>query len=316
MAKLTLASEWKDIIKLATTDLALGGDPTFDGSDEATDGWANAQAQKLGNRTEWLRDQVEGTQDGTLILNGVLPARARNCALSAPSDATTGQLQAIKRQSATAWRIPGATSTVVLAFAAGVDTLGRAKDYLYPVTSNVDVNNVFPAKTLSYSWAYAERNAGTGVVTYSETDVQPLFYPIAPTSPATNQLWYNPNTGITQRWGGASWATVQICFLGEILYSVTAGQTAAANDVQSYQVARERGANDGCPVGSVMLITSNVTKPDGWLRCDGAAISRTAFYPLFFACGTVYGAGDGSTTFNLPDLTASEPANFDYIIKV
>lgn len=42
--------------------------------------------------------------------------------------------------------------------------------------------------------------------------------------------------------------------------------------------------------------------PTGWLLCDGAAVSRTAYAALFAAVGTVYGAGDGSATFNLPNL--------------
>lgn len=39
----------------------------------------------------------------------------------------------------------------------------------------------------------------------------------------------------------------------------------------------------------------------GWLRCAGAAISRTTYADLFAVIGTAFGAGDGSTTFNLPD---------------
>ena len=42
--------------------------------------------------------------------------------------------------------------------------------------------------------------------------------------------------------------------------------------------------------------------PDGWLHCHGQAVSRTVYAALFAAIGTVYGAGDGSTTFNVPDF--------------
>lgn len=42
--------------------------------------------------------------------------------------------------------------------------------------------------------------------------------------------------------------------------------------------------------------------PSGWLKANGAAVSRTAYAALFSAIGTYYGAGDGSTTFNVPDL--------------
>lgn len=47
------------------------------------------------------------------------------------------------------------------------------------------------------------------------------------------------------------------------------------------------------------------TAPDGFLACDGAAVSRTTYAALFAAIGTTWGAGDGSTTFNLPDLRES-----------
>ena len=43
--------------------------------------------------------------------------------------------------------------------------------------------------------------------------------------------------------------------------------------------------------------------PDGWLLCDGSEISRTTYLPLFIAIGTTYGIGDGTTTFNLPNLS-------------
>lgn len=42
--------------------------------------------------------------------------------------------------------------------------------------------------------------------------------------------------------------------------------------------------------------------PAGWLKANGAAVSRTTYATLFAAIGTTFGAGDGSTTFNLPDL--------------
>jgi microcystin-dependent protein len=55
------------------------------------------------------------------------------------------------------------------------------------------------------------------------------------------------------------------------------------------------------PAGMVMYF-ANSTVPQGWFQCNGAAISRTNYPELFSAIGTVYGTGDGTTTFNLPDL--------------
>lgn len=55
------------------------------------------------------------------------------------------------------------------------------------------------------------------------------------------------------------------------------------------------------PSGTVLYFAGR-TAPAGWLKANGAAISRTAYAALFAAIGTTYGAGDGRSTFNLPDL--------------
>ena len=55
----------------------------------------------------------------------------------------------------------------------------------------------------------------------------------------------------------------------------------------------------GLPVGSVTDYTGAVA-PSGWLLCQGQAVSRTTYARLFAVIGTSFGAGDGSTTFNLP----------------
>lgn len=57
----------------------------------------------------------------------------------------------------------------------------------------------------------------------------------------------------------------------------------------------------GMPAGTVLHMAASAP-PTGWLKCNGAAISRTTYARLFAAIGTQYGAGNGSTTFGLPDL--------------
>lgn len=58
---------------------------------------------------------------------------------------------------------------------------------------------------------------------------------------------------------------------------------------------------NGVPVGTVIWNSAN-SNPNGFLLCDGSAVSRTVYPDLFDAIGTLYGSGDGSTTFNLPNL--------------
>jgi microcystin-dependent protein len=55
------------------------------------------------------------------------------------------------------------------------------------------------------------------------------------------------------------------------------------------------------PAGAVQAFAMN-SAPSGWLAADGTAVSRATYAALFAAIGTTYGAGDGSTTFTLPDL--------------
>lgn len=55
------------------------------------------------------------------------------------------------------------------------------------------------------------------------------------------------------------------------------------------------------PVGALMPFAGN-TSPDGWLKCDGSQVSRTKYASLFNVIGTLYGSGDGSTTFTLPNF--------------
>lgn len=57
----------------------------------------------------------------------------------------------------------------------------------------------------------------------------------------------------------------------------------------------------GCPIGTIIPFAGELL-PDGFLFCNGAAVSRTTYSELFAVIGTRYGAGNGSTTFNLPNL--------------
>ena len=68
--------------------------------------------------------------------------------------------------------------------------------------------------------------------------------------------------------------------------------------------------NNNTPVGLISMY-SGTTAPTGWLVCDGSAISRTTYATLFGVIGTTYGSGDGSTTFNLPNLKGKVPVGLN-----
>lgn len=64
---------------------------------------------------------------------------------------------------------------------------------------------------------------------------------------------------------------------------------------------------ESLPIGSIVQYASSGTPDEGWLLCDGRAISRQTYSDLFNKIGTAFGAGDGSSTFNIPDLRGKVP---------
>ena len=80
--------------------------------------------------------------------------------------------------------------------------------------------------------------------------------------------------------------------------------TTNGNGVLSFSVVQ------GVPSGSVFCMAI-ATVPTGYLECDGSAVSRTTYAALFAIIGTSYGSGDGSSTFNIPDLRGEFIRGFD-----
>lgn len=88
-----------------------------------------------------------------------------------------------------------------------------------------------------------------------------------------------------------------------ITSSMIADGTIQEADLADGSVSLAKLAPDaqGVPAGALMAWSTN-SAPNGWLMCYGQNVSRTTYSSLFAAIGTTYGAGDGATTFTLPDL--------------
>jgi microcystin-dependent protein len=82
-------------------------------------------------------------------------------------------------------------------------------------------------------------------------------------------------------------------------------------DTQIKTVADNISTAQGLITGEVRQVAFE-TVPSGWLECNGAAVSRTTYASLFSAIGTAFGEGDGSTTFNLPDLRGRFVRGYDH----
>lgn len=69
----------------------------------------------------------------------------------------------------------------------------------------------------------------------------------------------------------------------------------------SWSSIKNKPNNFDVQAGTVAWFAAG-SSPTGWIKANGAALSRSTYATLFAAIGTTYGAGDGSTTFNVPDL--------------
>jgi len=130
------------------------------------------------------------------------------------------------------------------------------------------------------------------------------------TLPAGNPVV--PNTLIEAAWANSTMDDIAVALTASLPRDgsapMTGDLTLAAGDPQTSRSAVSRAYVDsflsyatGMPVGAILTYAGGVAPP-GFLLCDGSAVSRTTYATLFATVGTIYGAGDNATTFNVPDL--------------
>lgn len=142
-----------------------------------------------------------------------------------------------------------------------------------------------------------------------------------PNAPATNDTY----TVGTKTWiyDGATWNTYNsTTFSAETLPGTTIKSTVTGSSLTSVGTITT-GTWNGTAIGSAYLATeakiptgvinmwATTTAPTSWLLCDGTAVSRSTYSALFTVISTTYGVGDGSTTFNLPNLKGKVPVGRD-----
>ena len=88
------------------------------------------------------------------------------------------------------------------------------------------------------------------------------------------------------------------------------GNLKVQGDIIFSDASTMTSASSGIPAG-ILVPFAGSTAPDGWLLCDGSAVSRTTYSSLFAVIAATYGAGDGSTTFGLPDLRGRMAVGLD-----
>lgn len=302
MANLTETASWEpNIYRIETTDPVIGGE----------DGISNVQAKLLGNRTLYLKGvadyheeritDVESTSNSafstienalgsaTLIRHGVVVAKRQSGSLTAKPNYLTLNI---------------ATKTVTLVasssepFAASIQAgFGYNPVILYAMTAtNKQITYAVGTDKLLLIEPYGSNGAFSLVL---EEWVTPVFSFIEPTSPVSGTYWYDLKRHVTLRYNGSSWSSVTRLPLAKII----------PGDEQIVYLAPIGKSVDlmygvcDVPAGTVHTFAGGVGSiPAGYLLCDGGAINRSIYCNLFNAIGTTYGVGNGSTTFNIPDL--------------
>ena len=95
---------------------------------------------------------------------------------------------------------------------------------------------------------------------------------------------------------------IKSTFEGNLTGTATkATQDSDGNIIKDTYLKKTDVVGDSTPIGAVMMWPTN-TAPNKYLICDGSAVSRTTYAKLFSIIGTTFGTGDGSTTFNLPNM--------------
>lgn len=151
----------------------------------------------------------------------------------------------------------------------------------------------------------------------------------APSSPIAGMLWYDTSTNFLKQYRNSEWVQMGVVQKGTVMATPQEGDLWLDDSGSEVVVKVRNKANsawltlaqstDVYVTGEIKMWPTN-TAPTGYLLCDGTAVSRTTYATLFALIGTVYGAGDASTTFNVPDFRGLMPvgrkstdANFDIL---
>lgn len=297
MANLPESAVWEiGIYQIEVTDPVIGG----------VDGISNSQGKQLANRTAYLKDAVDTHETridnlqastsyldrlkgaGSLVKQGVVTSAINNNVFDFISVAKISTSPIQNRVTVTA----NATSPLVIGFSKGYDANGPIV-YYGIVTSTQQVNSGSNTNGL----LYAEYNESTGAVTF-DLDITTTSLVVSYNTPSTTGYWYSLKDEKMYKWNGTSWDVVVRVIIASVIWNGSGSYTYSQPIGKGTKDVYGRGH---VPAGAVNAF-AGANAPDGYLICNGGAISRSIYSDLYEAIGTTYGTGDGSTTFNLPDL--------------
>ena len=177
-----------------------------------------------------------------------------------------------------------------------------ARAYLSPGINDTDITisisaggSLFPVAN-GTDWFKAVLQDASGIE---------IVYVTAHTSGATSFTVTRGQEGTTARsfaagavFGIRVTSADMVGFAGKLSDAPSDGKTYGRKNALWAEVV---AGGDSTPAGAVIFYAKN-SPPTGYLKANGAVVSRSTYAALFAAIGTTFGAGDGSTTFNVPDL--------------
>ena len=319
MANLKEQDKWEDgVYQIEENDPVLGGE----------NGVTNRPIKQLANRTFWLKKALEllgkksAPKDLTASSVSVVDADGHTHKLPIGTTLEKGVVKLNSQVSNNSEQDAATPKAVKAAYDNGIEAKTAAE--AAQRTANDGVSKANAAQTSANA---AQRTADDGVLkakaaqTSADAAQRTADDGVSKAKAAqasADAAQRTANDGVSKANAAQTSANAAQHTANDGVSRANAAQTSAnaaqrtANDGVSRANAAQRTANDANNNANTRQLKSELvgevaffacsTPPSGWLKANGAAVSRTTYAALFAAIGTTFGAGDGRTTFNLPDL--------------
>lgn len=309
MATITETNQWASTVyMIEPTDDVQGDAPNTPNPSGAP----NKVAKNLADRTLYLRSRLRRIGAGSYPRNSIIKAKY---------DTTTG-VEAFLNQGSTIAHVALEASVAepcILSFANGFD-VENAVDRIVQLTADIELdmtghNNANYALYAVYDAVNdtvsleAEENFDADFGGMYNSEIDPNVYVV---SLNTGSYWYNIIEGKVYRFnasGSPQWESREAVFLGNFVFN---SGTAGSFQPNEFKSVFDLGT--AIPAATVQAYAGSMSSFGarfGWLKCNGQAVDRRKYSRIFRAIGTTYGSGNGTTTFNLPDLRGEFIRGFD-----
>lgn len=246
---------------------------------------------------------TEGAYSDTVVRLDFMVSNASTITLQVDPNVVVVTQQWISNNVTAGTIIPGGTTGQVLAKVSNAD---GDVHWVDPTQSNVVVDTITEKQTLAASQTVVTltQTITRGLAVYIEGIRLPHGSGVDewqpdPTDPAKFTLGKSyPEGSILQAVNNEPAGSAPAPLERSKNLSDVADKAQSRSNLDVYSKAE---TDQKMPAGGIVYFPRS-TAPTGWLKANGAAVSRTAYATLFAAIGTTFGAGDGVNTFNLPDL--------------